>query len=104
MDLVLLNGEELKLTKKIQGKALYLLLYSHNFFANHNKYWIFIHNRTSKTHFFQMVPKARIELASDPYQGPVLPLNYIGMVPIERIELSTYSLRESCSTPELNRR
>ena len=26
-----------------------------------------------------MVPKDRIELSADPYQGPVLPLNYIGM-------------------------
>ena len=26
-----------------------------------------------------MVPIARIELAADPYQGPVLPLNYIGI-------------------------
>ena len=25
-----------------------------------------------------MVPKDRIELSADPYQGPVLPLNYIG--------------------------
>ena len=50
-----------------------------------------------------MAPNARIELASDPYQGPVLPLNYIGMVPIKGFEPSTYSLRESCSTPELNR-
>ena len=25
-----------------------------------------------------MVPKVRIELTADPYQGPVLPLNYIG--------------------------
>ena len=28
--------------------------------------------------FFLMVPKVRIELTADPYQGPVLPLNYIG--------------------------
>ena len=27
----------------------------------------------------KMVPKVRIELTSDPYQGPVLPLNYIGI-------------------------
>lgn len=27
-----------------------------------------------------MVPKDRIELSSDPYQGPVLPLNYIGKI------------------------
>lgn len=27
---------------------------------------------------FPMVPIDRIELSSDPYQGPVLPLNYIG--------------------------
>ena len=27
---------------------------------------------------FPMVPKDRIELSADPYQGPVLPLNYIG--------------------------
>ena len=26
-----------------------------------------------------MVPKVRIELTADPYQGPVLPLNYIGL-------------------------
>ena len=26
-----------------------------------------------------MVPKDRIELSADPYQGPVLPLNYIGI-------------------------
>ena len=28
---------------------------------------------------FPMVPIARIELAADPYQGPVLPLYYIGL-------------------------
>lgn len=27
-----------------------------------------------------MVPRDRIELSSDPYQGPVLPLNYIGKI------------------------
>ena len=27
-----------------------------------------------------MVPKVRIELTADPYQGPVLPLNYIGII------------------------
>ena len=27
-----------------------------------------------------MVPKVRIELTADPYQGPVLPLNYIGIL------------------------
>lgn len=26
-----------------------------------------------------MVPKVRIELTADPYQGSVLPLNYIGI-------------------------
>ena len=26
-----------------------------------------------------MVPKDRIELSADPYQGSVLPLNYIGI-------------------------
>ena len=39
-----------------------------------------------------MVPKERIELSADPYQGPVLPLNYIGMVfkiGVEPISLSS---------------
>lgn len=39
-----------------------------------------------------LVPKDRIELSADPYQGPVLPLNYIGVVSTSRIELLTYNL------------
>ena len=46
-----------------------------------------------------VVPSARIELATDPYQGPVRPLNYEGLlclVPQERLELS----RREASVPK----
>lgn len=36
------------------------------------------------------MPKARIELASDPYQGPVLPLNYIGINKLYHIIYKVY--------------
>ena len=36
------------------------------------------------------MPKARIELASDPYQGPVLPLNYIGISKLYHIIYKVY--------------
>ena len=38
-----------------------------------------ISNSSSINH---LVPKVRIELTADPYQGPVLPLNYIGIIKV----------------------
>ena len=36
------------------------------------------------SNIFKMVPIVRIELTADPYQGSVLPLNYIGGIYITK--------------------
>ena len=55
----------------------FAILFGSGVFSIQQKLTFHILKPISSTNF-PMVPKDRIELSADPYQGSVLPLNYIG--------------------------